>query len=183
MNDATFTPKMKALTPVAQNLSDSLQHEQDALSSLYRHFDDQIDALKRQDQAALESITQQVNEELAHMERHRQARERQANLLGRLLHAESCSLEVLAEAMRAIPKGEAMARKLHNQRSALRDQALNTQRRCEAFEFGLKYAMRLGHEMLEVIQELDVPSPARLYTAEGQMTKASQRKNILNQIG
>jgi len=183
MNDARPTPNMNALAPIIQNLSESLSLEQNALSTLLGLFDQQIELLKRQDQVALEEVTLKVNEELALMDRHRQARERQANLLGRLLPASSNSLEALAEALREVPGGGVMARKLHDQRTALREQANLTRQRCEAFEFGLQYAMRLGRAMLQVIQDLDVPPPARLYTAAGQTTQASQRKTILNQVG
>jgi len=173
------------LTPVTNNLLETMQQEQAALSRLDDFFEQQLDALRERRNDLLEQTTQEVNEQVHALERLRQARERQARLLGRVLKldGETAAVKDLAEALRGREGGKALAHQLLEARTAIRERAERTRKRCDDFEFALQYATRIGREMLQVIQELDTPPPARLYTASGDPTHTKTPHSFLNRVG
>lgn len=182
MSDST---ENKGLAGVTRNLQTTLEQEEATLSRLASLFDAQLDALRRRQQETLEQITLQVNEEVHALGRLRQARERQARLLGRLLKLpqDAEALQHLAEALSAIPGAMDQGRALLEARDRVRAQADEAKQRCDEFEFALHYAVRLGREMLQVIQDLDIPPPTRVYTARGKSTQATPPSSFLNQVG
>lgn len=175
----------KDLSVLATNLLGTMQQEQEALDTLYTCFDQQVEALRDQQPDRLEQTTHQINEVVHQLEKLRNARERQASLLGRMLQVEGepISLEKIGQAYALQPEGTAMGQQILEARLSTRQKAERTQLRCEEFEFALQYAARLGQEMLQVIQGLDVPLPARVYTAKGNTTHTIPPRSFLNQVG
>lgn len=172
------------LTGVCHNLLASLNQEAETLDRLGALFDRQLEALRGNDAETLEQATIAVNEEIHALEQHRQARLRQARLLGRMLRQpETEALEPLGQTLAARPDTAAQGQALLDARETVRRQAEHTRRRCDAFEFALQYAVRLGREMMQVIQDLDVPPPPRVYTARGQSSASPSSSSFINQVG
>jgi hypothetical protein len=170
---------------LVQPLLETLRQEEETLLKLHGCFEAQVEALRLHDQERLQQATLQVNEGVAALERLRQARERQARLAARVFHLneEQATLQALEEALRQQPEAATLASLLHTAREQVRLRAAQTRQRCEDFEFALHYAMRLGHEMLQVLQNLDTPPPARVYTAHGGIGQASPPRSFLNKVG
>ncbi len=184
----TSTPEpmnTNGLLTVAGRLLETLRREEETLARLHETFNEQIEALRHHRHEALESSTAEVNEAVHAMEGFRKARERQARLLGRLLHLEGddASLERIAGALEDLPEAAGAAQGLREARAQIHERARQTRQRCEEFEFALQYAVKLGREMLQVMQDLDVPPPARIYTATGHATQTSQPRSFVNKVG
>ena len=173
------------LMGVASQLIDTLWQEQATLDRLHDLFGQQIEAVRKHRHGALEASTGEVNESVHAMERLRLARERQTRLLGRLLGLESdaVTLEAVADALEAMPDGSGAAQEIRKMRTQIHERARHTQKRCEDFEFTLKYAVELGREMLRVMQDFDVPPPARIYTSSGDSTQTAKTRTLVNKVG
>ncbi len=184
----TSTPESthsNGLAAVAGRLLETLRREEETLAHLHATFDAQIEALRRHRHEALASSTGEVNEAVHAMEGLRKARERQARLLGRLLRldGDDVSLERLATALEGHAEAAEAAPMLREARAKIHERARQTRKRCEEFEFALQYAVKLGREMLQVMQDLDVPPPARIYTASGDATQTAKPRSFVNKVG
>ena len=185
MTSLPESPNRNGLLSIAGRLLATLRQEEETLARLHETFNDQIEALRRHRHEVLESSTAQVNEAVHAMEGLRKARERQARLLGRLLGLEAgdVSIEGLATALENLPDAAGQAQRLREARGRIHERARQTRQRCEEFEFALQYAVKLGREMLQVMQDLDVPPPARIYTASGDATQTAQPRSLVNKMG
>ncbi|GIV61753.1 MAG: hypothetical protein KatS3mg044_0619 [Rhodothermaceae bacterium] len=179
------TPAPQGLNTVAANLLATLGQETEALARLHACFDAHMAALQSRDAERLEALTIELNETVHGLETLRQARERQARLLQRLLRMEgdAPNLEALADALANHPGTADTVAALREARRQLREQAHRTSKRCEEYEFALQYAVRLGRETLQVLQDLDVPPPARIYTATGQTSQTQPPRSVVNRVG
>ena len=170
---------------LAEQLLSTLQQEQVALDHLSAYVEQQLAALRVRQQEAIAEATTQASEAMNELDRLRQLRERQARLLGRVLHVEADpnALTALAEALAQLPEGEATGAQLLDVRSRVRERAATTRQHCSELAFALQYAVQLGHEMIQALQGLDAPPPARVYTARGETTQGSSPRSFLNKVG
>ncbi|GIV59743.1 flagellar protein FlgN [Rhodocaloribacter litoris] len=185
MNTPPDTPRLQGIKGIADNLLETLRQEAATLDRLHACFEAQHEALRRREHAALDERTVEVNELVHALEQLRQARLRQARLLGRLLQLDEApdSLAPLVDALAARPETAETAQRLQAARERIREQARHTRQRCEAYEFALRYAVRLSDEMLQALRDLDVPPPAKVYTATGATSQTSTRRSVVNKVG
>ena len=173
--------------PVAliQSLIATLREEHDGLLTLREQFGHQLDALRANDSTLQEQAMHAANETVHQLGQLRSTRERQARLLSRVLKldTEAASLQDLANAVHRHPDMAPYAKALLEARAAVRAEAQQTRQTCEELDFALQYAVRLGREMLHAMQDLDVPPPARVYTAAGHTSKAVSPRSLLNRVG
>ncbi len=54
---------------------------------------------------------------------------------------------------------------------------------CEQLDFALQYAVSLGREMLQAMQDLDRPPPPCVYTAKGYTSRAATPHSFVNKVG
>ncbi len=114
----------------------------------------------------------------------RARRERQMRLLSRILRldGDEATLQQLAAAVDSHPDTGPWGADLLEARAAVREQAKTTHRICEQLDFALQYAVGLGREMLQAMQDLDRP-PTSVYTAQGQTSRAIVPRSIVNKVG
>lgn len=162
--------------PVAAQLLGTLEREREALDALDRALAGQLDALRSREPAAFDAATDTAAEAVAALGRLRPARDRQTHLLARLLGRpaddETPDLLPLADAL----PDRAQANALRAVRSSLRARAEAVQARCAELEFALGVAVRLGRELLQVLQPPD--GAGRVYTASGSARPASPRSLV-----
>lgn len=185
MQPTPLPPDQNGINTLAQNVVKALREEHHALTRLSLHFDHHLDALRRQNQAELDDATQEVNQEVSTLDRLRSQRERQMRLMGRLLKldTEKPSLQHLTRTLRNHEALTPVAEELEALHTQVNTQAKDAQKRCERLEFALKYAIRLGREMIQTIQHLDDPPPKALYTSSGNATNPRPLRSFLNKMG
>ena len=173
--------------PAAEALLHTLEREQDGLGRLRDQFGQQLQALRDQQAQQLQRVTLQIGEETSQLQRLQQKRERQTQLLSRALgggaEGAPLGLEELAGKLFTVPGGHEMSRRLLDARADVVEEAERTQQRREELAFAVEYALKLGREMLHVLQDLNVPPPTRLYTARGAAAERAAPRSFLNKMG
>lgn len=171
---------------VAKALLETLEQEQEGLVQLHDQFGRQLQALRDQQATQLQHITLQISEQTSRLGRLHQMRERQMRLLGRLLGAEAgepLSLETLAERLYPFVGSPETSRRLLEARANVIEEAERAQQRREELAFAVEYALKLGREMLHVLQDLNVPPPTRLYNAHGGTAENANPRSFVNKMG
>src|SRR5690606_33911363 len=145
----------------------------------------QLEALRNRQQDLMEEATIQANDEVANLARLRQTRERQMRLLGRTLDLglEEPALTDMLDHMSSDDATLAVAERLRTARATVHARAHETQARCQALEGALQFAVQVGREMMQALQNLDQPAPVAVYTAQGGARQASGPRSLLNQMG
>ncbi|MFQ5572115.1 MAG: flagellar export chaperone FlgN [Rhodothermales bacterium] len=185
MNASFSSPESNGSAALVQSLIETLQQEQAALNALGMQFGRQLDALREQQQEEHERAMHEANHSVNALGRLRTKRERQMRLLGRVMKmdGEDASLQQLAAAMDAHADTDSLGQRLLEARAAVHDQAQKTRHICEQLDFALQYAVSLGREMLQVIQNLDVPPPPCVYTSTGTTSRSTTGRSLVNRVG
>lgn len=172
-------------TALVQSLIGTLTQEEGELILLHEQFGQQLDALRHQNPAGQEEAMHASIATINALGKLRATRERQMRLLGRVLRVETeqSSLEDLAKAMSIHGEIAVYQEQVLSARSGVREQAEKTRSMCEQLEFALQYAASLGREMMQVVQALDVPPPAKVYTARGGAQQAVSPRSFVNRVG
>ncbi len=169
---------------LVQQLIGTLHQELALFAELEQCLETQLDALRQHNVEALEEAAMATSNRLTRLERLEQTRLRQGRLLRRILKLEpSASGEQLLTALAALPEGASTTQTLRQLQQALQTQQERTRRQCETLEFALQYAIHIGQELLEFLQELEQPATARVYTPTGRTTPASPQRSVVNQVG
>ena len=126
-----------------------------------------------------------ASETVGTLDRLRTGRERQMRLLGRVLkiEGEETPLRQLAAAIDNHPEAGPLGADLLEARAAVREQAKKTRQICEHLDFALQYAVGLGRDMLQAMQDLGRPPPPCVYTARGNTSRAPTPRSFVNKIG
>ena len=172
--------------PLAEALLETLEQEQAGLVRLRDQCGQQLQALRDQQAAQLQSVTQRIGEETNLLDHLRQVREQQMHRLGHALGGEAgeaFSLEDLAERLRDAAGGAGVSRRLLAARAGVVEEAGRTQQRREELDFAVEYAVKLGREMLHALNDLDVPLPGGLYTADGAAAPGAASRPIVDRQG
>mgnify|MGYP000076975427 CR=1 FL=1 len=169
---------------LVQQLIDTLHQELALFAELEHCLEAQLGALRQRSLEALEEAAMATSERLTRLERLEQTRLRQGRLLRRILGLDPlASGEQLLTAVAALPEGASAAQTLRQLQQALQAQQERARRQCETLEFSLQYAIRIGQELLEFLQELEQPATARIYTPTGRTTQAAPPHPVVNQVG
>jgi len=184
MTTPSSIPTQSGPDGLVHGLIGTLREEEAALIQLAGSFERQLDALREQQQEQHELALHDASETLGVLNQLRARRERQMRLLGRVLRtgADDATLQQLAAAVDAHPNTGPWGADLLEARAAVREQATATRRICEHLDFALQYAVGLGREMLQAMQDLDRP-PTDVYTARGHTSRAAKPRSLLNKIG
>ena len=166
-------------------LIESLREEAADLRKLEAQFGRQLDALREQQHERQEQAMHEASETVGTLDRLRAKRERQMRLLGRVLkvEGEAPSLQQLAAAIDSHPETGPLGADLLEARAAVREQAQKTRQVCEHLDFALQYAVSLGRDMLQAMQDLDRPPPPCVYTARGNTSRAPTPRSFVNKVG
>lgn len=175
----------KRIAPLADNLTDTLRAEAEALDELKLLFEQQLDALRDGDTDALGETATKAQECAAVLENKRQEAERQARLLGRLLGtSEEVSLREVMGALEA-RLDETVCERLTKVRTAVEDRAQKVNQRSETLSFALQYAADLNHELLAAMKGTAEEEDVHTYTSTGQAEprQLSGDPSFVNTIG
>lgn len=166
-------------------LIEALREEEAELGKLEAQFQRQLDALREQQHERQEQAMHEASETVGTLDRLRTRRERQMRLLGRVLkiEGEETSLRQFAAAIDSHPATEPLGADLLEARAAVREQAQKTRQICEHLDFALQYAVSLGRDMLQAMQDLDRPPPPCVYTARGNTSRARTPRSFVNKVG
>jgi hypothetical protein len=170
---------------LADSLVATLEQEYDALVDLHNRIDHQLEALRARDGEAMEMAAFEANQTTTLLSRLTQARERQMRLLGKLLHidTEQVSLQRIADRLGSKAATSPAAERIRETRRQVLSQAAETQHHCEELDFALRYALRLGEEMLVVLRGLEAPPQNNIYTAKGNKAMSSSSISLVDRMG
>ena len=184
MNTSTSIPKPSGPDGLVHGLIETLRQEEAELTRLAAHFEHQLDAIRGQRQQEHEQAMDAASETIGTLGSLRARRERQARLLCRVLRlgSDAATLQQLAAAIDSHPDTEPWGADLLEARAAVREQAKTTRRICEQLDFALQYAVGLGREMLQAMQDLHTP-PTSVYTATGHTSRAAAPRSLVNKVG
>lgn len=177
------TPSSEGRLEMVEELIATLQNEYEALRTLTKRFQTQLDILHQRNLDGLEAATLHTSEAVAHLDRLTQARTRQTRLVGRLMEVDAPpDLAKIAAAVRALDEDPDLHRRLLDLRQQMRTQAKATQRLSEELAHALQYAAALGREMIAFLRGATSPPPAQVYTDSGQ-SPDPDKDSLVNQIG
>ena len=184
MNTSSSTPTPSGPDGLVHGLIETLRQEEAELARLAAHFEQQLDALRGQRQDDHEQAMHAASEAIGTLSRLRARRERQTRLVGRVLRldGEDVTLQQLAAAVDSHSATGPWGADLLEARAAVREQTKNTREICEQLDFALQYAVGLGREMLQAMQDLDRP-PTSVYTATGHTSRAAVPRSLVNKVG
>ncbi|MCH8960872.1 MAG: flagellar export chaperone FlgN [Bacteroidetes bacterium] len=170
---------------LVQALIESLRQEEAELRKLEAQFGRQLEALREQQPEQQEHAMHEASGTVGTLDRLRTRRERQMRLLGRVLkiEGEETPLRQFAAAIDSHPEAGPLGADLLEARAAVREQAKKTRQICEHLDFALQYAVGLGRDMLQAMQDLDRPPPPCVYTARGNTSRAPTPRSFVNKIG
>jgi flagellar biosynthesis/type III secretory pathway chaperone len=174
----------KRLAPVTDKLVETLQEKADTFDDLTALFERQLNALRNGDTDALTSLATEAQDCTATLDELRQAYQRQARLLVRVLELEQDdpSLQALIDALEQHDAPEASAQ-LARARTAVRERAEAAQAKNDTLRFALEHAAGLNHELLAAVQEATVQTDSRTYTADGEAESGGGEHSLVNTIG
>ncbi len=184
MNTSSSIPKPSGPDGLVHGLIETLRQEEAELIQLATHFEHQLDALREQRQEDHEQAMHAASETIGTLGQLRARRERQTRLVSRVLRldGDDVTLQQLAAAIDSHPATGSWGADLLEARAAVRDQAKTTRRMCEQLDFALQYAVGLGREMLQAMQDLNRP-PTSVYTATGHTSRAAVPRSLVNKVG
>ncbi len=170
---------------LVRTLIETLRQEKAELHKLEAQFGRQLKALREQQPEQQEHAMHEASESVGTLDRLRTKRERQMRLLGRVLkiEGEQMSLRQLATAVDSHSETQPLGVDLLEARAAVFEQAKKTRLLCEQLDFALQYAVSLGREMLQAMQDLDTPPPPCVYTARGHTSRAPRPRSFVNRVG
>ena len=177
-------PKPSGPDGLVQGVIQTLKSEEAELALLGAHFTRQLEALREQNQDQHEQALYAASETLRTLGQLRTQRERQVRLLSRVIRIEGddLSIQQVAAAVDSHPQTGPWGAALLEARTAVREQAEATRRICEHLDFALHYAVDLGREMMQAMQDLSGPPPC-VYTAQGHTSRAAAPRSLVNKIG
>jgi hypothetical protein len=183
MNTPTSIPTPTGADGLVHGLIRTLRQEEAELVRLAAQFERQLDALRDQRQDEHEQALHEASETLGILGQLRVQRERQMRLLSRVFRVdEDATIQHLAAAVDRHPGTGPWGADLLEARAAVCEQAAAARRICEQLDFALQYAVSLGREMVQAIQDLDGPSPC-VYTATGHTSRAAMPRSLVNKVG
>lgn len=170
---------------LVRTLIETLRQEQAELHKLEAQFGRQLKALQEQQPEQQEHAMHEASKTVGTLDQLRTKRERQMRLLGRVLkiEGEQTPLRQLAAAVDSHSETEPLGGDLLEARAAVVEQAQKTRLLCEQLDFALQYAVSLGREMLQAMQDLDTPPPPCVYTARGHTSRVSRPSSFVNRVG
>jgi hypothetical protein len=165
--------------PPLDALLDALRAEADALDAFAARADAQVAALGAPSPQHITDAAAATAEAVIAMDAARQVRERAATAAASAAGLpEDAPLKALAAALPPPDAARVLAAREHT-----RARARHADARCDALGFAMSYAAALGREMLDAWHRLDVPRPARVYTAAGAAASAAPAPARLDQTG
>ena len=184
MTTSTSIPKPSGPDGLMHGLIETLRQEEAELIRLAVHFEQQLDALREQRREDHAQAMHAASETISTLGQLRSRRERQIRLVGRVLRfdGEETTLQQLAAAVDSHPRTGPWGGDLLEARAALQEQAKATRRICEQLDFALHYAVGIGRDMLQAMQDLNGPSP-QVYTAQGYTSRAAVPRSLVNKMG
>ena len=184
MNTSSSNPKPSGPDGLVHGLIETLRQEEAELIRLAGHFEQQLDALRAQRPVDHEQAMHAASETIGTLGQLRARRERQTRLIGRVLRLDDDEivLQQLAAAVDSHPSTGPWGGALLEARAAVRKQAKAARRICEQLDFALQYAVGIGRDMLQAMQDLSGPSP-QVYTAQGYTSRAAVPRSLVNKMG
>lgn len=181
----TRPPETAGPLALAAGLLETMRQEEETLTRLCGHFEQQMAALRNRRKEAIDASTDETNEKVNSLGHLRQARERQTRLLGRVLRVERerVTFDDLAGAFRTTDGGQEIASSILEKRDTIRSLALTAQQRCRDLEFVLHQAVELGHDLLQAAQGIESTAAPQAYTASGTAAQSKSSRSFLNRMG
>lgn len=165
--------------PVLDALLAALHSEAEALDAFAARADDQLAALGAPSPEHLAAAAAVTAEAVAVLDERGRARAKAAAAAARSAGLpEDAPLAALADTL-----GPAEAARVLATRDRVRARARHADARTDALTFAMGYAASLGRDLLDAWHRLDVPRPARVYTAAGAPASASPAATHLDQTG
>lgn len=170
---------------IVRALIETLHQEEVELTQLGLHFERQLDAIREQQHEQQEQSMHEASETIGTLGQLQVKRERQMRLLGRILKVEDeqTSLQELAVALAGHPGLQTSGGELLTARAVVQERAQQTRYICEQLDFALQYAVSLGRDMIQAMQDLDTPPPPCVYTAKGHTSRAASPHSLVNKVG
>lgn len=181
---STLTPHSKEIAALADDLVNTLSEAHAMLSEMEQRLSEKLEAIKTRDADLLTQTTLNISQTTARLDTLSAARERKMQVIGRLLDLDGSrlSLDQLVAYCAEHAQMKAAGRELDTWQDKMREQALNTQQRCEEVAFALQYATRLGQEMLQLLRGESAADTAT-YTAAGQTASNTPSHPLVNHFG
>lgn len=162
-----------------------LRQETRSYKSLLQQFAQQRTAIGQQQPAILDEITVAISDLVHGLNQLRAQREAQIAALFQTfqLRATENRLVVLAETIAQQTKGQQLSEDLLEARTHLRAQAQNAHQQCDDLIFTVGYAMKMGHERLNLMKGVADNRSSHTYTAKGSAAHGQPSRSLLNQVG
>jgi len=170
---------MAPATPAVTPLLAALHAEADGLDAFAACADAQLAALGARTPERLEHAAQATMDAVVALDEARRRRADEAVRAARAAGlAPDAPLRALADAVAPDVAAPVLAA-----RTRVLDRARHADARADALQGAMRYAASLGRDILDAWHALDVPRPARVYTAAGAAATASPSSLRLDQTG
>jgi hypothetical protein len=171
------------LTILATRLNETLAQEEAALSLIGDVVQMMLTALRNAEATVLASGAALLQERIRSAAQLREAQNRQSALFFRAAGLEGDTLGQVILELSRYPEASDIEQSLANRLSAYRKLAEETSRLVVAFDYALRYADQINHELVYLLHGLIKPETGRVYTARGRTEGQKNRRSMLNRVG